>query len=116
MKDEYYLLTKILDAIFQPSGLSKDWRISTISIGDTELALPVLPLTDRNSIIIHNKSATEKVYIGKTGVTANTVVGVTSGWEIPASSYYALDVKDTIAIYGICESGKTAIVKVMELA
>lgn len=87
-----------------------------MSVGDTELALPVIPLTDRNSIIIHNKSGTEKVYIGKTGVTADTIVGTTSGWEIPANSYYALDVKDTIAIYGICESGKTAIVKVMELA
>ena len=113
---EYYLLTKILDAIFQMSGLSKDWRISTILLTDVAQALPTTALTDRNSVIIHNKSATEKVYIGKTNVTADTVVGITSGWEIPANSYYALDVKDTIVIYGICETGKTATIKVMELA
>lgn len=117
-KSEYYLLVDLLNKVIstQPSGLSKDWRISTMSVGDVALALPIIPLADRNSIIIHNKSTTDKIYIGKSNVTADTVVGITSGWEMLPNSYYAIDVKDSIVIYGRCETGKSVIVKVMELA
>lgn len=119
-KAEYYLLTKIKDAItgsFTPSGLFTDWIITTMDVNDTaSQALPATPLTNRNSIIVFNKSTTDTLYIGKTNVTADTVNGTTSGWEIPASSYYAIDVQDDIIIYGRCEAGKTVKVKIMELA
>jgi len=101
---------------FTPSGLFTDWVITTMDVGDVAIALPILALTGSNSIIIHNKSATETLYIGKSNVTADTVNGTTSGWEIPKNSYYALDVKNNIVIYGRCETGKTVKVKIMELA
>lgn len=98
------------------SGLNIDWLPTTMIVGDTALPLPAIPLDQRNSIIIYNQSATETLYIGKSNVTADSVVGVTSGWQIPAKSYFALDVRDTIIIYGICETGKTAQVQVLEVA
>jgi len=100
---------------FAISGLNKDWVVTTVTIGDVEYPIPLSALPDRNSIIFHNKSG-NTVYIGPTGVTADSVSGITSGWEIPAGSYFSLDVKDNIVIYGICETGKTAQLKIMELA
>jgi hypothetical protein len=118
-KDEYFLLTKILGAItgsFSPSGLFTDWLITTMDISDTATPLPATPLSGRNSIIVFNKSLTETLYIGKSDLTADTVNGTTSGWDIPKNSYYAFDVRDSIVIYGRCETGKSVKVKIMELA
>lgn len=115
---EYYLATKLIDAIegsFSPSGLSKDWRVTTLIVSDTAIPIPAIALSDRNSLIIHNKGS-NKLYLGKADVTADTVLGTTSGWEIVSTSYYSLDVKDNIIIYGICEAGQSTTLKVLELA
>lgn len=97
------------------SGLNIDWLPTTMTVGDTATPIPATPLTERNSIIIYNQGA-EKLYIGKSNVTADSVVGTTSGWQIPANSYFALDVRDTIVIYGICETGKTTQLQILEVA
>lgn len=113
---EYYLLTKIAEAVFSPSGLSKDYLITVMDVTDVASTVPTAPLVDRNSLIIVNWSMTEKVYIGKSNVTADLVNGTTSGWQIAPLSYFASDVKDSILFYGICEPGKTAKVQVFEVA
>lgn len=117
---EYYLATKIIDAIegsFSPSGLSKEMKVTTLTVSDVASPIPSVNLTDRNSMSIQNKSTTVTIYIGPSNsVTADTVTGTTSGWEIAPESYFSLDIKDDIAIYAICPTGQTAVVKIVELA
>ena len=99
-----------------PSGLRNDFKITTMDITDTETAIPVTPLTDRNAMSIFNMSTTDTLYIGKTGVVASDAIGVTSGWEIGPQESFNSDVKDTIIFYGIAASGKTIRLKIMEIS
>lgn len=98
------------------SGLGKRFYTTTKVIGDTEIALPPSILADRNSFCIHNKGP-NTLYVGETGVTADSVDGSnTSGWEIFPNSYFNLDVKSTVSLYGVCETGKTTTIKILELS
>lgn len=97
-----------------PSGLQNDFRTTTMMIGDTAVPIPAVALTDRNSLSIVNLDSVETLYIGDTNVTADRVVGITSGWEVGAGETLNFDVKDTIILYGRCESGKSVMVKVLE--
>jgi hypothetical protein len=97
------------------SGLNIDWIPTTMTVGDTVTPIPAVPLPERNSIIVYNQSV-DTLYIGKANVTADSVVGTTSGWQIPGKSYFAIDVRDTIIIYGICETGKSVQVQTLEVA
>lgn len=116
---EYYVLTKIVDAItgsFSPSGLTKEFKNTTMLVGDVATKIPATPLTDRNAMAIYNGHATKTLYIGNSNVTADTVVGTTSGWKIDAGSYLQLDIKETIEMYAIYEGGVSAMVQIMEVA
>lgn len=99
-----------------PSGLRNDFKITTMDVTDTQTAIPVTPLTDRNAMSIFNMSTTDTLYIGKTGVTADAVLGNTSGWEIGPQESFNSDVKDTIVFYAIAATGKTIRVKIMEIS
>lgn len=101
---------------FTPSGLTTAMRVTTLIVGDTAIAIPTVGLTDRNAISIHNKSATDLVYLGNSDVTADTVVGTTSGWELLTESFINIDVTNGIPIYARCETGKTATIKILEFA
>jgi hypothetical protein len=85
-------------------------------VGDTEIALPVSPLSDRNAISIANLSTTDTLYIGNTGVVADRSIGITAGWEIGPQETYNTDIKDTIIIYGLAATGKTIRVKIQEIS
>ena len=99
-----------------PSGLRNGLRITTMDVGDTQTALPVSPLSDRNAISIVNLSTTDTLYIGNTGVVADRSIGITAGWEIGPQETYNTDIKDTIIIYGIAAAGKTIRVKIQEIS
>lgn len=99
-----------------PSGLRNGLRITTMDVGDTEAALPVSPLSDRNAISIANLSTTDTLYIGNTGVVADRSIGIAAGWEIGPQETYNTDIKDTIIIYGIAATGKTIRVKIQEIS
>lgn len=101
---------------FSPTGLSTDWIITTLDVTDTATLLPATALVGRNALSIYNTSETDFVFIGKSNVTADNVVGTTSGWDLPPKGYMNFDVKDNISIYAIAETGKTIRVKIMELA
>ena len=101
---------------FSPSGLNVALKVTTLTVGDTATALPATALTSRNSISIQNKSTTQIVYIGDVNVTADTVVGTTSGYELLPGSFFNVDVTPNITIYGRCESGQSALLKILELA
>jgi len=93
------------------SGLSLALKITNITIGTTATAIPLTPLTNRNSIIIHNKS-TETIFFGNSDVSSS---GVNEGWEVVAGSYFSLDITDSIVIYAISTAASSAL-KIMELA
>jgi len=97
-----------------PSGLQNDFKTTTMNVGDVAIPIPATPLSDRNSLSIANLDETETLYIGDSNVTADRVIGSTAGWEIGAGETLNFDVKDTIIIYGRCETGKTILVKVLE--
>jgi hypothetical protein len=101
---------------FSPSGLSTAFKITTVDVSTSAVALPTTPLTDRNAISILNTSGSTTLYIGPdTGVTADTVAGTTSGWEIGPNEIWHVDVTDDITIYAIVASG-TIQVKILEVA
>ena len=102
-----------VEGSFTPRGL-KDFVVRTISIDDTATQIPTTDLTETDAVSIHNKG-TSILYIGPTDtVTADSVVGTTSGWEVPPGGYVGFDLRETAEIWAICETGKSVIVKIME--
>lgn len=100
------------DAVF--SGLSVAIKVTTITVGTTEVALPATALSGRNSISINNKDSTTTLYLGPTGVTADDAAS-TGGWEVPPQFTFGTDITDAVTIYGIVASGSIT-VKILELA
>jgi hypothetical protein len=100
-----------------PGGLSNRFKTTTLNIGDTEEALPTTPLTDRAEIAVHNKSGTETLYIGETGVTADSVdISNTSGWEVPPGNTFNIQIANGVQLYGLYEAGQSGIVKIVEIS
>ena len=100
-----------------PSGLRTAVKITTMDITDAAAdPLPAIPLVDRNSLSIHNKSATVTVYIGNINVTADTVDGTTSGWELAPNSFLNFDITDDVILYARTPTGQIAKVKILEMA
>lgn len=99
-----------------PAGLRIAGRNTTMMVSTTAIALPAIPLANRNAMSIVNLSMTETLYIGfDTSVTADSVVGVTSGWEIGPNEGFNIDITETIPLYGIVASG-SIMIKIMELS
>jgi len=67
-------------------------------------------------MVVHNKSTDEILYVGPSNVTADNVVGTTSGHEIFPGETFAIDIQDDIILYGRAETGKTIRVKITEVA
>jgi len=124
-KIEYVLKVKVknvsgeeipISGSFVFSGLSQEIKITTLEITDTAAAIPTTNLTNRNSISIHNLSATEILYIGPSNVASGRTVGGNGGWEVLPGEALNFDIANDVTIYGIAESGKTILVKVLEMA
>lgn len=115
LKNKWYRRTKS-EGEFVFTGLSERFRTYTKIIGDTEVALPPILLATRKSFALHNKGPAI-LYIGETGVTADSIDdSETSGWEVPPNSYFNVDTAAGVALYGICETGKTTTIKTLELS
>lgn len=98
-----------------PSGLKTAFRNTTQSVSTSAVALPLVSLTGRNSIVIYNLSNTEILYIGNSNVTADVVDGTTSGWQVAPNSYFSTDITPNITLYGIYANGSHK-VQTLELA
>lgn len=98
-----------------PVGLSVDHKNTVMDVSTTAVAMPMTPLTGRNSLAIRNLSLTETLYIGKSDVTADTVNGNTSGWQVGPNETYNVDITSEIIIYGRTSSGSIK-VQTRELA
>ena len=112
---ELRVTTDSVKGTFTPSGLTKGMRITTMNVGDVAIKLPISALSERNAISIQNKG-NSTIYLGNIDVTADTVIGTTSGWEVLAGSYMNFDVTDAIEIYGRCTTGNSVVIKILELA
>lgn len=100
----------------QPEGLNIAGRNTTLSVSTTAIPLPAIPLANRNAMSIRNLSQTDVLYIGfDSSVTADSVVGITSGWQLGPNEGFNIDVQGSIPIYGIAASG-SILVQVMELS
>lgn len=100
---------------FSPSGLKIAMRTTTMEVSTIPIPIPAIPLADRNSIEIQNLDDTEILYVGNSDVTADRVLGTTSGKEIDPGSFWSLDVTETIILHGVVASG-TIQIKVTEVA
>lgn len=99
------------------SGLRVGGKNTTMNVGDTATALPATAFTGRNSMTIRNLSAVDTLYIGFDNlVTADRVIGTTSGMEVGPDEGLNFDLTDEVVVWGIAETGKTIMVKVTELA
>jgi hypothetical protein len=98
------------------SGLTGAIKMTTLSVGDVALPLPATPLTSRKSLVINNLDQDETLYIGDSGVTADRVIGTTAGQEVGPGESIQIDAGPTLLVYGRVETGKSIIVKVMEIS
>jgi len=100
----------VVEGNFSFSGLRIGGRISEVTLNDaTWVALPAIPLTDRNAISVQNTSNVEiKIQYD------NLVVGY-SGVAIGISGERFYDLTDQIIIYGKSSSG-SAVITIEELA
>lgn len=113
--DGHVVVRTSATGVFQPTGLKTGFKITTMNVGTTATKLPLSAISKRNSWIIYNRSATETLFVGPDAtVTADAVVGITSGWPVAPLSYFSFDVTDSIDIWGI--STQTILVQIMEIA
>jgi hypothetical protein len=101
---------------FSLSGLNTAIETTVLEIGDTASPIPGTSLTSRNAMSFVNLSETDTLYIGDSDVEANRTVGGKGGWEVLPGETFNIDITDGITLYGISESGKTILVKVLEVA
>lgn len=99
------------------AGLSESMRTTTMDVTDIAVKMPTTPLTNRNSLEVHNLDDTYTLFVGTdSSVTADRVDGVTSGKEIPPLSFWNLDITNDIELWGIVETGQTIKIKITEVA
>lgn len=91
----------------RPSG--KNLGYGTITVTATATAIPTTPLADRKAIMIRNWSSDNYIYIGDASVTSST------GFPLLPKESLPFDITAGALIYGICETGKTAEVRYLEI-
>lgn len=103
---------------FSMSGLSNGVKTRCFLVTDVPTPIPPVALTNRNTMLLRNHSS-NMVFIGDVNVSATRTPGDdTGGYEVDPNSTFTIDIKATAlsTLYAVCESGKTAICKTMELA
>lgn len=103
------LNVKVLDGEFSATGLKNSLKTTKMTITDVAQQVPNIPLINRNGISIRVLGA-NTVYFGNNTVTTN------NGYPKLQWEEVILDIKDSIAIYAVCEAGKTCDIAVMEVS
>lgn len=105
----------VVSGDFTSSGLSKSLKPQMVLVTDVPTKVPSTPLVDRNSMTIrvwNPSDPTIIVYFGGSTVTT------ASGYPKLNSEEMIVDIKDnaSVELYAICETGKTAELRVFEVA
>ena len=98
----------------QPQGLSTALRQKHVTITDVATKIPATALTDRNTMTIRVIGA-NTVYLGSSTVVS-TLGHADGGYPKYQNEEFAVDIQASAAVdlYGICETGKTCIVAILE--
>ena len=83
-----------ISGAFTFSGLSKEWKVTTIQVTDTAVKIPTTSLTDRNSLTIKNVDDANNIYLGPANtVTAIFAIGNLDGLLIPSGEDFHVRVR-----------------------
>jgi len=82
---------------------------SSVPVTDVATPIPNGNMGNRKAITIFNYSNTNRVFIGGAGVT------VANGYPLLPYQGLPFDLSSAAQIYGICETGKTADVRTLEI-
>lgn len=109
------LIGGVVSGSFSSSGLSTGMKTTSMTITDTPTKVPLTPLAARNGISVrvwNLLDTTVIVYFGGSTMTAANGYPKSHGEEMQ------MDVKDNAAVelYAVCDTGKSAIVKILEVA
>lgn len=80
-----------------------------ITVTDAATKIPTTNLDNRKAITIFNNSSSETVYIGGSSVTTST------GYPLLPYQGLPFDLGSGGQLYGICNTGKTASVRYLEI-
>jgi hypothetical protein len=81
---------------------------------DVAAQIDASPLSSRKRIMIQN-DGNNPVFIGKSDVTADTTAA-TGGLRLNKGATLEWDLGPGVAVYGVCESGKSSIIRLIEIA
>lgn len=82
---------------------------SAVTVTDTATLLPTTNLQNRKAITIFNMSTTNWIYLGGSGVTS------ANGYPLTPRQGLPFDMSSGALLYGICETGKTAEARTLEV-
>lgn len=90
-------------------------KTTCMQITDVETKLPSDPYDNRKSMTIYVLSG-GTLYLGNIGVTADNALGNNAGIPVFENSTWNVDFASQTDIYGIAETGKTLLIKIVEYA
>lgn len=96
---------------FSESGLKNAIKVQSFIVTDTVTAIPLVPLTNRNSMSIRILGS-GTLYFGDSSVT------VASGYPKGTGEEISLDIKDntSVQLYVVAESGQSVEVRILEVS
>jgi len=99
------------------SGLKVAISHTVQNVTDVAAPLPTVAQSGRNSMEIFNPGTNvDTIWIGNATVTADFVVGTTSGRPVAPGETYTLDITDLITLYARAEAAKIIPVLIVEFA
>jgi len=103
--------TIVPDPVLANTGIT-----TTIDIPDTATLIPTTNFGRRGSVSVHNTDGALTLFVGfNNTVTADNVLGTTSGEEIGPGDKLVFDAGDDITLFGISVAASTIRVKITEL-
>jgi hypothetical protein len=97
------------DIIGVTDATGTTFAVNAITVTDAATKIPTSNLDNRKAISIRNFDNTNTIYIGNSNVTTAT------GFPILPYESLPFDLSNGANIYAICETGKTASVRTIEI-
>lgn len=86
-----------------------------VTVNDVAADPILVPLANRVSLVVRNKSALNTIYLGE-DATITPDDTATGGWEIGPGEDFSLDLSEDNNFFLIAPAGQSAIVKILEIA